>query len=33
MEAGREAEEEINEVAEQLAATVEDKNESPPTLH
>ena len=33
MEAGREAEEDINEVAEQLAATVEDENESPPTLH
>lgn len=33
MEAGREAEEDINEVAEQLAATVEDENETPPTLH
>ena len=33
MEAGREAEEDINAVAEQLAATVEDENESPPTLH
>lgn len=31
MEAGREAEADINEVAEQLAATVED--EAPPTLH
>lgn len=33
MEAGREAEEDINEVAEQLAATVEDENETPSTLH
>lgn len=33
MEAGREAGEDINEVAERLAATVEDENESPPTLH
>lgn len=31
MEAGREAEADINEVAERLAATVED--EAPPTLH
>jgi hypothetical protein len=33
MEAGRESEVDINEVAERLAATVEDENESPPTLH
>lgn len=33
MEAGREAKEDINEAAERLAATVEDENEAPPTLH
>lgn len=33
MEAGREAEEDINDVAERLAATVEDEKDSPPPLH
>lgn len=33
MEAGREAEEDINDVAERLAATVEDDKTPPPTLH
>ncbi|MBW7901945.1 MAG: hypothetical protein H3C26_10735 [Rhodocyclaceae bacterium] len=33
MEAGREAQQDINEVAERLAETVEDENETPPTLH